>query len=200
MKKRYTLTFCALFLFIMGISLMGCRSKAEEAPIADEEENDTTVVNTTYFMAIDDYLTNVIGKQYSQGDVCIPCIMTVAVDESNADDILVWGDFWVFNYQVIGDLLRTVSGGGHPGLMHVRQTDNTFEVTRFEGVEDGSRYMESAKRIFGEKYNDFNRINSDGEKREAIRKDIIAQYVKDHRLPVLRYQDNGWPAINLPKK
>ncbi len=200
MKKNYTFIFSVLSLFIMGISLMGCRSKAEEAPIAGDEENDTIVVNTTYFMAIDDYLTKVIGKQYSQGDVCIPCIMTVAVDESNADDILVWGDFWVFNYQVIGDLLRTVSGGGHPGLMHVRQTDNTFEVTRFEGVEDGSRYMESAKSIFGEKYNDFNRINSDGEKREAIRKDIIAQYVKDHRLPVLRYQDNGWPAINLPKK
>ena len=200
MKKNYTFIFCALILLMMGISIAGCRNKVEEAPVVVEDENDTTVVNTTYFMAINDYMTNVIGNQYSQGDVSIPCIMTVAVDESNADDILVWGDFWVYNYQVIGDLLRTVSGGGHPGLMHVRQTGNTFEVTRFEGVEDGSRYMESAKRIFGEKYNDFNRINSDGEKRETIRKDIIAQYVKEHKLPVLRYQDNGWPAINLPKK
>ena len=85
----------------------------------------------------------------------------MGVDERNADDILVWGDYWVFNYNQVGDTLKTVSGGSHPGLMHIRQTDNGFEVTGFDAVADGSDNLKTAKEIFGEKFDAFQAINGD---------------------------------------
>ena len=59
-----------------------------------EEEVDT------YLKAVERYLTDNKGKQYRSGQVCIPYYTVVGVDESNADDIKVWGDFWVDNYNI----------------------------------------------------------------------------------------------------
>lgn len=119
------------------------------------------------------------------------------VDERNAEDILVWGDFWVFNYNQVGDTLKCVSGGNHPGLMHICQTDNGFKVTAFEQVEDGSRNLLTAKKIFGEKFDAFQAIHSDERKREKLRADVLTSYVKKHNLKASMYQDYGWPAKKL---
>ncbi|MBR5656179.1 MAG: hypothetical protein IKW98_05790 [Prevotella sp.] len=172
--------------------------------ILDKQYEDKTVVlvngrETTYFPAIDRYLTSQIGSQYAKGEHCVPFHSIVAVDERNDDDILVWGDFWVFNYNQVGDTLKCVSGGSHPGLMHLRLTDGGYEVTAFEQVEDGSNNLPSAKKIFGDKYDAFQAINSDEQRREQLRADVLATYVKQHNLPVTLYQDFGWPAKKLAK-
>ena len=153
----------------------------------------------TYFPAIDRYLVNEFGKQYAEGEHCVPFHSIVAVDERNSEDILVWGDFWVFNYNQVGDTLKCVSGGSHPGLMHIKQTDYGFEVTDFDQVEDGSRNLPSAKRIFGDKYDAFHAINSDADRREKLRADVLAEYVRKEGLSATMYQDYGLPAQKLPK-
>ena len=153
----------------------------------------------TYFPAIDCYLVKELGSHYAEGEYCIPIHNIVDVDERNSEDILVWGDFWVFNYNQVGDTLKCISGGSHPGLMHIRQTEKGFEVTAFDQVEDGSRYLPTAKKIFGEKYDAFQTINSDDQRREKLRADALAAYVKEHNLPVTIYQDYGWPAKELEK-
>ena len=166
------------------------------------EDKDVVLVNereTTYFPAIDRYLVNEIGNHYSKGEHCVPIHSIVTVDERNGEDILVWGDFWVFNYNQAGDTLKCVSGGSHPGLMHIRQTEKGYEVTGFDQVEDGSNNLPSAKRIFGDKYDRFHTINSDAEARERLRADGLAVYAKNHDLGVTMYQDYGWPAKKLPK-
>ena len=172
--------------------------------ILDKKYVDKEVVlvnerETNYFPAIDRYLVNVFGKQYAQGEHCVPIHSIVTVDERNGEDILVWGDFWVFNYNQAGDTLKCVSGGSHPGLMHIRQTEKGFEVTGFDQVEDGTDNLPSAKRIFGDKYDRFHAINSDAEARERLRADGLAAYAKNHNLGVTMYQDYGWPAKKLPK-
>ena len=151
----------------------------------------------TYFPAIDRYLADSIGSQYSKGEYCVPIHNIVGVDERNADDILVWGSFWVFNYNQVGDTLKCVSGGNHPGLMHIRQTEKGFEVTAFDQVEDGSRNMPTAKKIFGDKYDAFQAINSDEQKREKLRHDVLTTYVKKHGLSATMYQDHDWPTKKL---
>jgi len=159
---------------------------------------------TTYFPAIDRYLTDSIGSQYAKGEHCVPIHSIVRVDERNTEDILVWGDFWVFNYNQVGDnynqvgdTLKCVSGGSHPGLMHIRQTEKGFEVTAFDQVEDGSRYLPTAKKIFGDKYDAFHAINSDEKNRERLRAEGLATYAKKNGLAVTLYQDYGWPAKKL---
>ena len=154
---------------------------------------------TNYFPAIDRYLADSIGSKYAKGEHCVPIHSIVRVDERNAEDILVWGDFWVFNYNQVGDTLKCVSGGSHPGLLHIRQTEKGFEVTAFDQVEDGSRYLLTAKKIFGDKYDVFQAINSDEKNRERLRAEVLATYAKKNGLAVTLYQDYGWPAKKLEK-
>ena len=121
----------------------------------------------------------------------------VATDESNHDDVRVWGDFWVMNYNLAGDTLKTVSGGSHPGLMHLSKTCGRYEVVSFDAVADGHGYTESAKQIFGDYYDAFIAIASDDEKREMKRGRDLALYVQKHGLHAHCYQDYGWPAVPL---
>lgn len=121
----------------------------------------------------------------------------MGVDERNTDNILVWGSFWVFNYNQVGDTLKCVSGGSHPGLMHLRQTEQGFQVTAFDQVEDGSSYLPSAKKIFDDKFDAFQAVNSDEQTREKLRADVLAAYVKKHGLTATLFQDFGWPAKTL---
>ena len=201
--KRNTLWMLVAIL-ISGVSMVGCGNKnakeqakevQEETIQAEKVVSDAELCNA----AIEDYLVNVIGKNYAEAEHCIPSPFIVNTDDSNKDDVLVWGDFWVFNYDIVGDTLKTVSGGDHPGLMHLKKTDKGFEVTGFDAVEDGAGNMESAKRIFGDNFDAFWELNSNQEKREDVRLHFIADYVKKHNLPVKMVQDYGWPAVALPE-
>ncbi len=180
---------------IQPVSIIVLDKKYENKRIVLVNERETN-----YFPAIDRYLADSIGSKYAKGEHCVPIHSIVRVDERNAEDILVWGDFWVFNYNQVGDTLKCVSGGSHPGLLHIRQTEKGFEVTAFDQVEDGSRYLPTAKKIFvGDKYDAFQAINSDEKNRERLRAEGLATYAKKNGLAVTLYQDYGWPAKKLEK-
>ena len=203
--KSFKKTWMLAAILICGACLVACGNK--NAKEENAEQNAQTEVqaepqvpgSVLLDAAIEDYLVNAIGKNYAEAEYCIPCPILVCTDDGNKDDILVWGDFWVFNYNLVGDTLKTVSGGDHPGLMHLAKTENGFEVTSFEAVEDGAGNMESAKRIFGDKFVSFWDINSLQDKREVERLRFIADYVKKHDLPAKMVQDYGWPAVALPE-
>ena len=164
------------------------------------ENKDIVLVNKqiiTRSQAIIDYLSKEIGSQYAQGEHCVPFYIIISWDDSNTEDIKMWGDFWVFNYNQVGDTLKCVSGGSHPGLMHMQYTAKGFEVTSFDQVEDGSRYLPTAKKIFGDKFDAFKAINSDEKNRERLRAEGLATYAKKNGLAVTMYQDYGWPAQKL---
>ena len=203
MNKTMKMWMMAAILVFSGIGMVGCNNKnakqAEEKVQTEIATEIEAVPTNTYYTAVDDYLVNEFGKQYSQGDVCIPYAFLVSTDDGNPDDILVWGDFWVFNYNLAGDTLKTVSGGNHPGLMHLKKTADGFEVTTFDAVEDGAGNLESAQRIFGDKFDCYQEISSLQEKREDMRLKFTADYVKEHGLSATMLQDYGWPAVALPQ-
>ena len=201
MKKMKSWMLAAI-LFCGASMLPSCNGTAT----ADKTDDDTAaVVETTgsdaFFPVMLQYLVDSIGVHYAQGEICIPSCRAISINETNPDSLLVLGDFWVFNYNQVGDTLKCVSGGSHPGKM-VFQKDEKGEyvVTLFDQVEDGARNIESAKRIFGDMYNFFDTVNSDEKSRERIRAEYIANYVKEHNLPVKYYQDYGWPAQEIPVK
>ena len=195
-------------ILVCGASLIGCgnnkpndsqKSPEEVSEETGSKEVDRTAEIIAYNEAVDDYLVDVLGKQYAEGKICIPYPFVVSTDDGDLNDIKVWGDFWVFNYNLSGDTLKTVSGGNHPGLLHLKKTGDTFEVTNFEAVEDGAGNTESAKRIFGDKYDCYQEISSQAEKREQERLRFTSDYVKKHNLSATMLQDFGWPAVELPK-
>lgn len=146
--------------------------------------------------AISDYLVREIGAQYLQGELCIPMLL-IAAEDDESKPMRVWGDFWVFWYNQVGDTLKTVSGGSHPGLLTLSEEDGRFAVTGFERVEDGSRFQSSAQRIFGKHFDVFQNMHSNEDVREAVRKEQLQEYVQQHSIPVRYYQDYGWPAVEL---
>ncbi|WP_024867375.1 hypothetical protein [Butyrivibrio sp. FCS014] len=153
-----------------------------------------------FYYVVYDYITNELGKGYLPGDVTIPCPLIVYEDDSDNSEILLYGVFQVYNYTLNtnGTTLMTVSGGSHPGLMHVAKTDSGYVVTDFDAVADGSDYDTTAKRIFGNRYDDFIKVSSDQESAEATRAQIIANYAAANDLPITGYQDYGWEKRALP--
>ena len=60
------------------------------------------------------------------------------------------------------------------------------------------KHLTTAKKIFGENFEEFSRIYSDQTGREEARKNAIAAHVFKHNLPVKFYKDYGWPAVEIP--
>lgn len=199
-NTRYLFTLAVLIL--LGVCMTtSCKNKASDNQQAEAITDTLPMIeqdHDEYLAAIETYLRT-IGSQYTPGEVCIPSYTVVAINDSDTDYTRVWGDWWVFNYNIVGDTLKCVSGGSHPGLMYLKQNDtHKWIVTSFDQVEDGSRYLPSAKRIFGEYYEAFHKVNSSQEHRDSMRLKQVAYYVKEHNLPVTMLQDFGWPAVPLP--
>ena len=142
--------------------------------------------------AISYYLLREIAPYYLQGEICVPALLI-----AHEEDSCVWGDFWVFWYNIAGDTLKTVSGGSHPGMMTLTYTNNQPQVIDFERVEDGSRFMPTAKRIFGDNLDIFMNMHSNESVREAVRREQLSEYVQQNNLSVHYYQDYGWEAKEL---
>ena len=174
MNKFYSIAAFAA-ICCASVSLSSCNAKSNNPQPA--EKDSTSVVKTeaepeTYMTAVDRFLVEKKGSQYYKGEdslevVCIPCGTVVAADENDSTDIKVWGNFEVYNYLQSGDTLKTVSGGSHPGLMHVKKSNGHFEVTSFEAVEDG------------------------------VRKAAIAGYAKKNGITATMYQDYGWDPVKF---
>ena len=147
--------------------------------------------------AISNYLVKEIGSQYSQGDLCVPVLMIVSAEEEGSEQARVWGDFWVFNYNIVGDTLKTVSGGNHSGYMDIAKAGEELQVKHFEQTENGASFEASAKRIFANHYDIYQNMHSNQDVREAVRQEQLQQYIKKNDLKVKYYQDFGWDAVEL---
>ncbi len=156
-----------------------------------------------FYTVLYQYLIDELAKNYPAADVSIPCPIIVAEDESNKEDIRIWGDFWIFNYDLNGDTLECASGGSYPGCIHVKDVlddPRGYVVTDFEIVGDGSDFDPTAKKIFGKYYDKFIKMQSDEKEREKVRAQIISNYVADKELNIKAYKDYGWDPVSLPEQ
>ena len=226
MKKRRILA-TIMSAAMLATTLVGCGSEEaadqqvadtqeveqvaeqEETPAQeDTQESDTTAELPAYeypgpeafYSAVYAYIVDELGSQYSQGDVCIPSINEVYLDDSDNSDIKYYAAFEVYNYTLEGDTLMTQSGGAHPGVMHLKYSEVGYEVTGFDAVADGSDFDPTAKEYFGKYYDDFMKVYSDSDAKEATRAQIIANYVAANSLNITKYQDYGWDPVELPEE
>ena len=211
--KKY-LRMIMLALMVLALALLGAcgggsdQAAEETADTAETAEDAApeTVDGSAYGYdgndaveaAVYKYLAETVSKDYDAADASVPVVTIIGTDTGNEDDILVWGDFWINNYNVEGDTLKCVSGGSYPGVMHLAKSGDACEVKSFDVVEDGGNFDSSAKELFGDKYDDFVKISSDDKQREETRADILAVYVKANGLDVTKYQDEGWDPVDIP--
>ena len=204
MRKRVFILMTALVM-AFGISACGAKEEAavEEENVATEDtESEPEVDGTAYGYAGSDpveaavykYLAEEVSKDYDDAEVHIPTVNIVHIDFTPKDEILVYGDFWIENYNVEGDTLKCVSGGHYPGMM---QVSKDYVVTDFKQAADGEDFDSSAKEIFGDYYDDFMKIYSDSDLRNELRKVTVTDYVNLNGLSVTQYQDEGWDPVEI---
>ena len=175
MKRIIILTICCI------AALYSCKNNAPK---------DTANAAITRFMTE-------LAVEYAQADYCIPYSLIVDTDSTNMEDILVWGDFWVMNYNRAGDTLITISGGSHPGCMHVKKTECDYEVTHFDAVGEGSEFTPTAKAIFGDRYDALIALWGKEDEKEQARAKSILDFAAANNLDINYYQDYGWPAVKI---
>ena len=146
---------------------------------------------------ISDYLITEIAPYYAQGELCIPTLMLVAQKDCETEIAWVWGDFWIYWYNISGDTLKTVSGGDHAGKMLICAGEPEWRVCSFEQTVDGAGNDASARRIFGEHYDIYQNMHSNETVREAVRQSQLRDYIRRYGLKIRYYQDYGWPAVEL---
>lgn len=152
-------------------------------------------------LAVYEYLTNEVAPLYDDGAeniVSVPVVQIIDQSKGDNGETLISGDFWIFNYEIDGDILKMVSGGAHPGRMHVAEDGEIITVVSFDPVEDGGNLEPSAKEIFGDKYEEFMAVSSDDKTREAERAATLANFVKANSLKVTKYQDYGQDPVDIP--
>ena len=204
MRKRVFILMTALVM-AFGISACGTKEEAavEEENVAIEDtESEPEVDGTAYGYAGSDpveaavykYLAEEVSKDYDDAEVHIPTVNIVHIDFTPKDEILVYGDFWIENYNVEGDTLKCASGGHYPGMM---QVSKDYVVTDFKQASDGEDFDSSAKEIFGDHYDDFMKIYSDSDLRNELRKVTVTDYVNLNGLSVTKFQDEGWDPVEI---
>lgn len=219
MKKRY-LSAVAVTALSLTIGLAACNAgnkpssdgaaqtqESEVAATTETTAEKTTVDGSAYGYAGTDpveatvyqYMVEEVGKSFEKADVSIPVVSITYVDQSNPNEVVVYGDFWINNYNIKGDTLECVSGGNFPGVMHLTKSGDTYVVSSFDRVADGSNYESSARELFGEHYDDFAKVQSDDKARAELRTKIVSDYVRMNGLEVTKYQDYGWDPVELNK-
>ena len=208
MKKKL-LAIVLMMTLAAAFCLSGCgggdsAASAEGADTSAAEEAESPVIDgAAYGYGGDDpieaacyaYMAEEFKQYYEEAEYSIPTVNIIHEDLTQDDEYLVYGNFWIENYNVNGNVLECVSGGNHPGVMHVSKADYT--VTAFDQVADGGAFEESAKELFGEHYDEFMAVYSDSDARDELRKITVSDYVNLNGLDVNYYQDYGWDPVEL---
>lgn len=215
MKKGFLAVFLIAALSIaLGLSACstsgGTSSNVSSSPStsADAAEKSKADVDGSAYgytgtdpveSAVYKYMAEEASKHFDKTDASIPIVSIVHVDNTNPDEVLVYGDFWVNNYNIEGDTLMCVSGGDFPGVMHLSRSGDGYSVSSFDMVSDGAEFDPSAKQLFGENYDAFMKAYGDEESRKELRTITVSDYVNINGLAVAQYQDYGWEPIKLYK-
>ena len=134
-----------------------------------------------------------------QGAVEIPTPRIVKIDDSDKKDIKVYGDFWIYGYQMYGTIFNTKNGGSNPGCYHLKDEDGKITVISKEFAEDGSNNWTSLVKICGGDEELAKKVSNHPavEDEEKLRLDYAKMYAKANNLKFSGIKDYGWPVILL---
>ena len=219
--KRTIALLLSMLMILTCFSLASCGKKAEEKPAEEpaqeepaaeepaETEDQTDPVNGAIYgydgedpvvAAVYQYLVEHAADNFDipANAVTIPIVQIIATEEDKGD-ALVYGNYYMMNYEIDGDTLKCISGGAFPGKLTCIQVGSGYSGKELEVCEDGGGFEESAKKIFGKNYDTFMQVQADENTRELARAEIIASYVKANKLDVTKYQDEGQDPVEIPQ-
>lgn len=188
-KTRFV-SFLMMIVLAMALALSACTKTATKTEV---ETVDANVIEKVAA----EYIVSEFGKHFDKADASIPEIYLVATEVSTDGDVTAYGDFFLENFDVKGDTLESVSGGDFAGVMYMTKDGDGYKVVKFDQVEDGEGYTESAKKLFGDYYEAYAKYTSDDDAKKKVQTEAIKNYVKENNLKVTQYQEFGWEPVAL---
>ncbi len=133
----------------------------------------------------------------TEGLISVPGPLIFLVDDSDKNDIKVWGAFYVYNYKLNGTTLECESGGREDGLMHFKAEDGDLTLTSYEVTESGGGYMESLEKICAGHDGLVKKFSTTDEQITGAREQFLKEWIEAKDLKIDSYQDYGWPKVML---
>lgn len=151
-----------------------------------------------YMRAVCDEIIVENEKFYDKADVAIPEPYIVRVDDSDQNDVKVWGRFGYFTYNVDGAYLQTQAGGLPVGVMHLAKDENgEWTVTSVQLAEDGAGCNTSLMKICENDRTLYDAFNIDEKSGNDNRAAFIREYLASNGMDFKGYQDYGWDPVDI---
>ena len=181
--------------------------ETEEAAdaVVPEEETDTVYeypaysheTDNPYYLPACQFNMEEYGSHFETFDVMIPFVDILRVDDSDPEDIKIWGNYKIFNYAIRGTTMFTMNGGNFPGLIHMKKDGDSLVGVSMDEVESGSNNAESIEKIFGvdEELLEAFRKSTEDEAEEELVLNTFRWYQEDSGLDIEAYEDYGWDPV-----
>ena len=124
---------------------------------------------------------------YAPTKIHIPFVKYISIDHKDDED-LVYIDSWLENHNIVGDILECTNTGGYSGVMHVKNN----KVVKFDQLINLNYSGAKAKKILGDHYDEFMKVQDEEGTLENFRRETIRKYVESNGLKVTKFQDEGW--------
>ena len=153
-----------------------------------------------YLKSICDDMIKTLGDQFlpdNEKCVEIPTPYIVKVDDTNKDDIKVYGDFYIFGYNLDGTVFVNKNGGSFPGCYHLKDDNGVISVVSKEIAEDGSKFMSSLTKICGNDEELAKQVTAagSGDDKDDKRVEYVRMYGLNNGINITAIKDYGWPII-----
>ena len=150
-----------------------------------------------YLKAITDEMVKVGDEHFgNQGAVEIPSPLIVKTDDSDKNDIKVYGDFTIYGYIMDGTIFDNKNGGSFPGCYHLKEENGNVTFVKKEIAEDGSNNYSSLVKICGNDENLAKEILAAKDKdQDKTRVEYAKMYAKKNNFRLSGIKDYGWPVI-----
>ena len=140
-----------------------------------------------------DYSKNLFGDQGTV-EIPVPCI--VEIDDTDKNDIKVYGDFKIYGYEMFGTIFYTKNGSSNPGCFHLKDEDGEIKFVSYEFAEDGTDNYSSLLKICNDDEELVKEIFGIDEEVETDKRIYYAKmYAEENNLRLSGIKDFGWPII-----
>ena len=128
-------------VFLSIITLLLVLSSCTKTNVTVKE--DDKVLN-----AITSYMLDESKSLFGDGKfIEVPTPYIVSIDDSDENDIKVYGNFYIYGYELKNTIFYNVNGASQPGCFHIKIDDSIATVIKKEIAEDGSNNWSSLVRI-----------------------------------------------------
>lgn len=197
MMKKVLLILLALSLAI-GV---GCAFADDALPPFQWQGEDPVIAAVISYMQ-----ANASEYEIPEGGVMIPTPIILKTEPEapygDAEEVTVYGNFWIFTYAKEGKILKTGPSGENPGVMKLEKKDGVWTVASAEFAEDGEGYAASIEKFAGgDKELEAQYALTNGSSEDSVvsqfQRAAVVEYVAANGLDIEAYQDQGWDPVSV---